>query len=781
MRNTIRQKLYDKLNNFFWRFLLSNLLLLSVPFAAILITYHTAADSIEEEIRASNENSLYQFFLSMDTLLEDMVSLSLSLSGNDSIRDYSLHSLSDIQSPSIDSYYIRKSLSTLNGGYYGNFFVAYHKLDKIIGTDNSLSTELFYDAYYKDVMSFSDFMKVINAPDKNVRPTLVAVGEDPESSLLGIVCSFAFSRNVSSPPDYSIVIVLDREQQEQMFQNAGLHNEGILTVFDGKGQLLISSRALPEELRAVCEAPLELEAAPARTDFRNLRGFEVRQFSSDVLRAEYMSAIPKSVFWNRLNALRSFSLLCIFLCALVGFAVSWFLARLNHSPITAVLDTIKGHTSSLCDSQTNELAYIRDTLNSAFEEISQLSIQKKAQTDAVRNKFLLNALMGNADIDLNGAEDDSFLSNHIPLLSDRFGVILYQVDLEKESPLGKLTEKENIRTLYFIFANVLEELCAERHRGYVVSISEEKYACIMNFSGNQDEKGCFMDMSAINLQCREFLESKFGFHLFSALSETHSGINGISVCYREAADAVRYLYLYGREASVLYSQIREKHFRYTSANNAKIRNLLTRYIKDTAVSQTASDIMTRILSLAGLGTDASLESYHCFQYEALVIFRTLINELNAGNLEMEREMDDYLLHAVVFEEVKAFLADALDKLRLFYQESQQTWTICDQAAQYLRDNFSNPGLSNGVLGDFFQISPSYLSRLFKNQKGISLSDYLNQLRIAHAKLLLETTSLNMEEVAAQSGYLSSSTLIKTFKKSEGITPGAYRSLKDLPQ
>lgn len=740
--------------------MLSNLLLLSVPFVAILATYHTAVCSIEEEIRISNENTLYQFFSSVDTQLDEMVSLSLSLAGTDSIRDYSLRSLRDIRTPSIDTYYVSKSLSSVNSEYYDNIFVVYHNLDKIIGINNSLTTELYYETYYKDAVSFEEFQKLIHAPAKNVRPTLVAIGSEPENALLGVACSFSFSREILSPSDFTIVIILSRERQARLFQNAGLYNESILAVFD-EGDPLISSRPLSKEMYSAEE-------------------FEVQQFSSNVLRADYLSAIPKKIFWNRLNALRSFSLICIFLCVLVSFAVSWFLARLNYSPIMAILDTIKGHTNSFYTSQTNELAYIEDTLASAFEEISTLSTQRRVQTDAVRNKFLLGALMGNADMALDGKDCDVFKSNHVSLLSDRFGVILYQVNLEKESALGQLTVKENIRILYFVFSNVFEELCAVRHRGYVVSISEETYACIINFKGGMDMEECALDMSALASQCREFLKSKFRLSMSVALSGVHSGISGIRSCYGEAVDALRYLYLYGREACVLYSQIREKRFLYTGANNIKIRNLLNHYIKDAAVTLTAADIITKVAALSGLGTEASLESYHCFQYESLITFRMLINELNAGNLDIERELDHTILHAAGFEEVTSFLFNILDRLRLFYQESQQTWTICDQAAKYLEDNFSNPNLSNGVLGDFFQISPSYLSRLFKDQKGISLSDYLNHLRISHVKLLLETTSLNIEEIAAQSGYLSSSTLIKTFKKSEGITPGAYRNLKALP-
>ena len=116
-------------------------------------------------------------------------------------------------------------------------------------------------------------------------------------------------------------------------------------------------------------------------------------------------------------------------------------------------------------------------------------------------------------------------------------------------------------------------------------------------------------------------------------------------------------------------------------------------------------------------------------------------------------------------------------MRQYYQDSQKNFTLCDQVETYLKNNFQNPELSNIMLGEVFHISHAYLSRMFKMQKNISIADFLYKLRIDHAKKMLETTDETLESIAITSGFLSSSTFIKVFKKSEGITPGTYRKLK----
>lgn len=69
-----------------------------------------------------------------------------------------------------------------------------------------------------------------------------------------------------------------------------------------------------------------------------------------------------------------------------------------------------------------------------------------------------------------------------------------------------------------------------------------------------------------------------------------------------------------------------------------------------------------------------------------------------------------------------------------------------------------------------------LKRRFKAATGLSLIEYLQNLRIEQAKALLETTDLPVEEIAAQVGYADTSFFRRLFKRLVGLTPVAYRRL-----
>lgn len=79
-----------------------------------------------------------------------------------------------------------------------------------------------------------------------------------------------------------------------------------------------------------------------------------------------------------------------------------------------------------------------------------------------------------------------------------------------------------------------------------------------------------------------------------------------------------------------------------------------------------------------------------------------------------------------------------------------------------------------ILSDMFYINKFYLTRLFKEQFGYSVTSYLLQVRITQAKLLLRFSALPIETVGLKCGMSDANYFSRMFKKIEGMTPGEYR-------
>ncbi|MFD2333432.1 response regulator [Cohnella sp. GCM10020058] len=88
--------------------------------------------------------------------------------------------------------------------------------------------------------------------------------------------------------------------------------------------------------------------------------------------------------------------------------------------------------------------------------------------------------------------------------------------------------------------------------------------------------------------------------------------------------------------------------------------------------------------------------------------------------------------------------------------------------------FIGEELSLTRLSEVVHLSSFYLSRVYKQMTGQGLLEYITEVRIQRAKLLLKTTDLKVHEIAAQIGLESPAYFTRLFKKETSTTPQEYR-------
>ena len=70
--------------------------------------------------------------------------------------------------------------------------------------------------------------------------------------------------------------------------------------------------------------------------------------------------------------------------------------------------------------------------------------------------------------------------------------------------------------------------------------------------------------------------------------------------------------------------------------------------------------------------------------------------------------------------------------------------------------------------------PNYFIRYFKEATGLSPMEYISNLRIEHAKRMLQTEEMAIQDIAKAVGFKSSYYFARIFKRKTGFTPTDYR-------
>lgn len=158
----------------------------------------------------------------------------------------------------------------------------------------------------------------------------------------------------------------------------------------------------------------------------------------------------------------------------------------------------------------------------------------------------------------------------------------------------------------------------------------------------------------------------------------------------------------------------------------------------------------------------------------------------------------YCVHAGLEQEKAYSLSDfyilKMDKCKSIEEINQLHKTMCLDICKQMNHLRSKQVLSKPIvlcidyiyshihyritvkeLADYLNISESYLSKLFLKEMGISLSQYILDLKIEKAKNLLQYSDYNIVDIANYFSFSSQSHFIQVFQKKTGLTPHKYRT------
>ena len=112
--------------------------------------------------------------------------------------------------------------------------------------------------------------------------------------------------------------------------------------------------------------------------------------------------------------------------------------------------------------------------------------------------------------------------------------------------------------------------------------------------------------------------------------------------------------------------------------------------------------------------------------------------------------------------------------RLVRQHTMKNYSPIIQRTIAIIDSDISANLTLSTLARQQNLSLGYLSTVFKDETGKTLTEYIRDKRIKHAQYLLSTTHLQIQTVALHCGIMDVQYFSKIFKKQTGKTPKEYR-------
>ena len=172
-------------------------------------------------------------------------------------------------------------------------------------------------------------------------------------------------------------------------------------------------------------------------------------------------------------------------------------------------------------------------------------------------------------------------------------------------------------------------------------------------------------------------------------------------------------------------------------------------------------------------------------YSLLGRILKFLYEMNLETADLEKEILEVYKHFDSFRTYEQFVVWIKKLCVMAYRKLDSSMEnyhnqVYNVAIGYIKENFEHSSLCLNDIAQHANISPAYLSTLFKKVSGQSISDTIAALRIESACRYLSSTSLSLKEISSKCGYANQYYFSNSFKKKLGVSPSVYREQQSRP-
>lgn len=747
-----------------FKWMVSYAVIMLIPLIVSAIIYLQTKQIVEFEIQRASEAMLKQVKYMVDSEVNQAEKLAMQLSINSDVNKFLNMSPLTEKNESFQIYKIRQELGKYKSTneFIKGIYLYSGKLDMVLTDETYTNTETFHSinrAMFAD--SYQDWLNTVkNAPAEVKKPISTIRFERSGDTVLLIKSLAEISEHSSSSS--SLFIPLNSNAVQKMLDNVDWVNKGGVYILDQENHILFRNN---KNTSIPVFSETAGEPGKLGTSFLTIDGVEsmVSYVTSDTSDWRYISVFPSKVFWEKARELRNMNLLGLLVCFLIGGAVIYYFARRNYNPVRELVNVFSGkreHRPAL-----DEFSFIRENALAALKERDDMNSRQHKQLRVIQAYYLSRMLKGQTEE--GGSVQEVAKLYHLNWKSDSFAVLLFFIQPREENGLS--SDLSN-----FIVSNIIMDNIGGLHSLSFTDM-DGMLTAIINI--HPERIGFWKeDMEEALAKTVEFIEQRYRLQVVMAGSGCQLGLAGMHQAYLQALDAQEYRLLLEENVSIWYEDIEpiDEEYSFSINNELAFMNVVK-----TGDLAKATEMMDEILE----SLFSSQSSIELLKYTMIDLASSIMKSAPAGTRQEQQGEKwrplKYLLACTTRAGFRTELMLILEMACSRINEKKSLLSspgIGEQVSAYIEQNYMDLNLSVSMIGAEFGINAQYVSRLFKEQMGQGLYDFINQTRISKAKILLGQ-GISIEETSLKSGFSSSNAFIRVFKKYEGLTPGKFKNIQ----
>lgn len=417
---------------------------------------------------------------------------------------------------------------------------------------------------------------------------------------------------------------------------------------------------------------------------------------------------------------------------------------------------------------------LREQLENAKDLLAKREDQREnyQDKDGVKEDFILALLVG--DLKSKTAVIEHRKKYNLAMGIHKVVPIIMVIDGYKKS-----IEEKGMDYLYKLRKNVgftLKEILATQQETLFTQVEDNKYVILASYDGYRSEKQIYEQRYQMLRHIQEQIQLYYNESVSFSIGDLVP-LHQMKASYVKAYQRLKVKFYMGfgvvvdeRNSYPLY-QINGQEF-LEKKGIKKIQ--LTESLEDPQGLECKVQQFFKIMRMEKINHKSTLDILH-------LIVEELVKKLEAYGIPAnclftQKSPKEQFKVMETWEELADWLLGRMVKFNALCRgEEKELSPVVRQAKSHIRQYYHEP-INLTSTADEIGVNSTYLSKVFKDEMAVGFNQYLSQLRIQHAKELMDQGE-ELKIIADKCGFQDYAYFSKVFKRQEGYPPSQYTHLK----
>ncbi|WP_248930371.1 helix-turn-helix domain-containing protein [Paenibacillus hamazuiensis] len=751
----------------FLRLMVPNMLFLLLPLLVGWVIYNKTLVEMEKEVTAGNMHLLRMSRDILDRRVSEIGTIAMQLAADTRIMQFQT-----VTEPfkGANTYKIletRKSIynHSLTNNFLFNYFVIYKNSDLVLAEDSTYTLSDFYNNFRVGQMDRQSWKSLFTDSfyHQKVFPAQEVTVKGNKYSLVTFVQSLGYQ----GYPQGAVVITVDNREIQKLLGGFDLSGGGMACIIDERGTVI---SALSKDSFS-CEANrVQLGGGQGNllADIGD-RKMIVTFTKSGVNGWTYMVAQPAHVVLQKVLYIKKITFAMAFLFLTIGLLIAYLIAYRNSRPLRHIVETITERMEGETSPGADAYRFIRESVARLIDSNHELQEKINHQSPYLQAALFERLLKG----EYLSPKDTPVLLQHVGIETQGKYFVAAVVQLQGYNAGLDRDALEELDVKRVRLKDVLHE--EWNTAVYWHDVAEDQIALLFAFGPEHPAESMNVLDEALRRAC-DTIRQRLELTARIAVGGVYENLPNIARSYEEAKRTLEYMEWTNAGGIMRYGELPQENSSYYYPSDLEMR--LTNLAKAGEQAQ-VEDLLQELYRINFEQRRlpvAMLQMYIHEMWGTLIkllpqvgMNESLVLEkmmpLSGGKVSFDVLERSYRSLACTFKHVCEVVNE---------RKKSQNVLLLEKIEKLLNESYAKPDLCLDVVADELNISKGYLSQFFKEQKGIGFSDYLENLRMSEAKMMLARTDLPVGEIAQQVGYSSANTFCRAFKRLYGVSALAFR-------